>query len=56
MPPPVFQAGNGTHSVAVPNNSVLLGAWLYAQGMRVDMVGGLPSLFLLNAQDVLLGQ
>ena len=56
VPPPVFQAGNGTHSVAVPNNSVLLGAWLYAQGMRVDMVGGLPSLVLLNAQDVLLGQ
>ena len=54
-PPPLFLSGSGSHSVPIPNTAALMGAPLFAQGLRVDTPGGVPTLILLNAQDLVLG-
>ena len=53
--PSVFLQGLGTHDLAIPNDSAFLGVTLYAQGFRVDQIGGTPVLVPLNAQDVTMG-
>ena len=55
VPAPVFLPGLGTHVVPVPNESRFLGAALFSQGFRVDVVGGTPTLVMFNAQDLILG-
>ena len=56
-PAPLF-AGTptaGSHDIPIPMTSSLLGSQLASQGVRVDLAGGVPTLVLMNAQDVVLG-
>jgi len=55
-PPPVFTPpAMGAHTVPIPNASVFTGLPLSTQGFRIDVVGGVPGVVLLNAQDLVLG-
>ncbi len=53
--PTVFLPGTGSYGVAVPASQILIGAALFAQGFRVDLVSGAPTLVALNAQDLVFG-
>lgn len=51
----VFVPGLGSYSIPIPNEGVFLGLPLYTQGFRIDVIGGNPTLVLLNAQDAVAG-
>ncbi len=55
FPPPLALTGLGSHSLPLPFNGNLLPFVLATQGMRIDDVGGTPTLVLLNAQDLVFG-
>ncbi len=54
--PPIAFSGNGNLSLPVPNQPWLTGSLVSTQGLRIDIVGPLQELVLLNAQDVELGR
>ena len=54
-PAPLFLPGFGTHRVTIPNSGALVGATLATQGFRIDAPSGIPTLVMLNAQDLVFG-
>lgn len=53
--PPVLISGAGQISVPLPNDLGFIGFPISTQGLRIDVLMGLPHLVVLNAQDLILG-
>lgn len=54
-PAPAIVTGNGSHALAIPNVSALIGSEAFTQGFRIDGRGPTTVLVLLNAEDLRLG-
>lgn len=53
---PLQIPGFGTHPVTIPDEPRFYGARFYAQAFRLEVVGGTPTLVLLNGLDLVLGR
>lgn len=54
-PPPVLFSSPNPYTVAIPSSPTWIGTALTFQGLRLDLVGGNPTIVLLNAIDVVVG-
>ena len=54
-PAPLSIFGTGNIVLPIPNNAALGGVKISTQGLRLDTVGSAQQVFLLNAQDLVLG-
>jgi hypothetical protein len=54
-PPPVLFSSPNPYTVPIPSSPTWIGTALTFQGLRLDIVGAVPTIVLLNAIDVVVG-
>lgn len=54
-PPPLLLSSPNPYTIAIPSSPSWIGTVLTFQGMRIDLIGGSPTIVLMNALDVIIG-